>query len=205
MDLQSFSEFFDVHREKLLQELVKDYQKIGDSYLKMIESSIYGTDSMGHKDMKAYYNYWETRILNAIAIMIMRALAANKALWTGKALIKMTAHYSHPDMSYHPTQEELRTQLDKFSRNIVESANRFGRWWDGFCKIFEETIDKDTSEKTIRYTFYADIVKNRVIAQLNMEVVTLTFQIQNKFQVYTDNFFSKPFKLNFDKNKISQM
>jgi len=25
MDLQSFSEFFDVHREKLLQELVKDY------------------------------------------------------------------------------------------------------------------------------------------------------------------------------------
>jgi hypothetical protein len=136
---------------------------------------------MGHKDMRTYYNYWETRILNAIAIMIMRALACNKALWTGRALIKMTAHYSHPDMTFHPTQEELRTQLDKFNRNILDSCQRFGRWWDGHCKIFEETTDKDTSEKTIRFTFYTDIVRNRVIAQLNMEIVTLTFQIQSKF------------------------
>jgi len=63
----------------------------------------------------------------------------------------------------------------------LDSCQRFGRWWDGHCKIFEETTDKDTSEKTIRFTFYTDIVRNRVIAQLNMEIVTLTFQIQSKF------------------------
>lgn len=165
----------------MLQELVKDYQKIGDSYLKAIEVTIYGTDSMGNKDMRTYYYYWERRIFNAITKMILRALAANKALWKGKPLIKMTASYLHPEMSYHPTTEELRTQLDKFNRNILESAKRFGRWWDGFCKIFDETVDKDTSEKNIKYTFYDDIVRNRVIAQLNMEVVTLTFHIQGKF------------------------
>jgi hypothetical protein len=63
---------------------------------------------MGHKDMKDYYNYWETRILNSRVIMIMRALAANKALWKGKPLIKMTANYNHPEMSFHPSADECR-------------------------------------------------------------------------------------------------
>jgi hypothetical protein len=36
-------------------------------------------------------------------------MAANKALWRGKPLIKMNANYSHPEMSYHPTVEELKT------------------------------------------------------------------------------------------------
>jgi hypothetical protein len=38
----------------------------------------------------------------------MRALAANKALWKGKPLIKMTANYNHPEMSFHPSADECR-------------------------------------------------------------------------------------------------
>jgi len=41
--------------------------------------------------------------------MIIRAMAANKALWRGKPLIKMNASYNYPEMSYHPTIEELKT------------------------------------------------------------------------------------------------
>jgi len=153
-----------VHRERVLGELVKDYQNIGETYLRQIESTIFESDTLGCEKMHLYYQYWERRIFNAITKMVIRALAANKALWKGKPLIKMEASYVYPEMIYHPTVEELRTQLDKFNRNILESAKKFGRWWDGFCKVFEETIDKDTSEKTIRYTFYDDIVRNRVIA-----------------------------------------
>ena len=69
--------------------------------------------------MRRYYYYWERKIFNAITKMIIRAMAANKALWRGKPLIKMNATYSHPEMSYHPTVEELKTQLDKFSSNIL--------------------------------------------------------------------------------------
>lgn len=120
--------------------------------------------------MRTYYYYWERRIFNAITKMIIRAMAANKALWRGKPLIMMKATYNHPEMSYHPTVEELKTQLDKFSSNILQSAKKFGRWWDGYCKIFEETVDKDTSEKSIKYTFYDELNQNPVICNLQMEI-----------------------------------
>lgn len=205
MTLQDFSEYFDVHRERVLGELVKDYQNIGETYLRQIESTIFESDTLGCEKMHLYYQYWERRIFNAITKMVIRALAANKALWKGKPLIKMEASYVYPEMIYHPTVEELRTQLDKFNRNILESAKKFGRWWDGFCKVFEETIDKDTSEKTIRYTFYDDIVRNRVIAQLNMDIVTLTYQIQTKFTMQADGYFSKQVKIIYDKNQLIKM
>jgi hypothetical protein len=115
--------------------------------------------------------------------MIIRAMAANKALWRGKPLIKMNATYNYPEMSYHPTVEELKTQLDKFSSNILQSAKKFGRWLDGYCKIFEEQIDKDTGEKSIRYTFYDELNQNPVICNLQMEIQTLNMQIQQKFNL----------------------
>jgi len=59
--------------------------------------------------MQKYYYYWERKIFNAITKMIIRAMAANKALWRGKPLIKMAASYVPPEMSYHPTVEELKT------------------------------------------------------------------------------------------------
>ena len=59
--------------------------------------------------MREYYYYLERRIFNAITRMIIRAMAANKALWRGKPLIKMNASYNYPEMSYHPTIEELKT------------------------------------------------------------------------------------------------
>jgi hypothetical protein len=122
-------------------------------------------------------------------------MAATKALWRGKPLsnirnrtnnfsnfdtlplIMMKANYNHPEMSYHPTVEELKTQLDKFSSNILQSAKKFGRWWDGYCKIFEETVDKDTSEKSIKYTFFDELNQNPVICNLQMEIQTLNQQI----------------------------
>jgi len=80
--------------------------------------------------MQQYYQYWERRIFNAITKMIVRALAANKAIWmrTEKPpLIKMTSSYDQ-EISFHPTVDELRTQLEKFNRNIIESTKLFGRW-----------------------------------------------------------------------------
>ena len=155
--------------------------------------------------MRTYYYYWERRIFNAITKMIIRAMAANKALWRGKPLIMMKANYNHPEMSYHPTVEELKTQLDKFSSNILQSAKKFGRWWDGYCKIFEETVDKDTSEKSIKYTFYDELNQNPVICNLQMEIQTLNMQIQKKFDLQADGFFNQSFKMLYDKNELTKM
>jgi dynein heavy chain len=145
---------------------VKDYQNIGDNYLKTIEQQTFKTVSQGHEEMKIYYYYWERKIFNAINKMVIRALATNKALLqkTGKPLIKMEASFNNTEMNYYPSVHDLRTALDRFSRNIIDSTKRFGRWWDGFCKVFEETVDRDTSEKTIRYTFFDDVNINPVVS-----------------------------------------
>ena len=183
MDITQFSEYFESHRNKVLSLLIKDYQNIGDIYLKSIEECTFKTNTMNSEEMRQYYYYWEKKIFNAITRMVIRALATNKALLTktGKPMIKMTATYNHPDMSYHPTVEELRTQLDKFNRNILDSTKKFGRWWDGYCKIFEEKTDKDSSEPTIPFTFFDDVNHNPVVTALNLEIVQQSQTIQDKF------------------------
>jgi dynein heavy chain len=143
-------------------------------YLKSIEECTVKTNNQGAKEMRRYYQYWERRIFNAITKMIIRALAANKViLFRNKEpfLIKSTSSYTHPEMSYHPSVEELGLQFVKFTKNILDSTKFFGRWWDGFCKIFEEKTDNETSEKIIPYTFYEDVMMNPEVIILNYEIV----------------------------------
>ena len=209
MDLSEFSEYFDGFLNKALVELVKDYQNIGDMYLKSIEECTVKTNMQGAVEMRPYYAYWERRIFNAITKMIIRALSANKVLWmrTEKpSLIKMTASYAHPEVTYHPTLDELRGQLEKFTRNILESTKQFGRWWDGFCKIFEERIHEETSEKYIPYTFYDDVMLNPVITHLHYEICQMRNQVVDKFSYFSRGWIKKlDFKKLFDKNELTKL
>lgn len=75
--------------------------------------------------MRPYYYYWERRIFNAITKMIIRALSSNKVLWMRSEkpyLIRVDASYAHPEFTFHPSLDELRGQLEKFTRNILEST-----------------------------------------------------------------------------------
>ena len=178
MDISEFAEFFESHRQAMISDLVKDYQLIGDQYLKSIEESTVknSTNDGGKTDaMSAYYAYWERRIFNAITKMIVRALAANKTLYNRNEkpyLIRMTSSYNFPEILFHPTENELKTILEKFNRNILDSARQFGRWWDGYAKIFEEKTNEETGEKSIPFTFFDDIKTNKMIVQLSYEIVT---------------------------------
>ncbi len=209
MDLSEFSEYFDTYLNKQVIELVKDYQNIGDMYLKSIEECTVKTNNQGAPEMRPYYYYWERRIFNGITKMIIRALSANKVLFqrTEKpSLIKMTASYAHPEVTYHPTLDELRGQLEKFTRNILDSTKQFGRWWDGFCKIFEERNNEETSEKYIPYTFYDDVMVNPVITQLNYEVTQMRIQVGDKFSYFSRGWIKKlDFKKLFDKNELTKL
>jgi dynein heavy chain len=122
------------------------------------------------------------------------------------SLIKMTASYAHPEVTYHPTLDELRGQLEKFTRNILESTKQFGRWWDGFCKIFEERIHEETSEKYIPYTFYDDVMLNPVITHLHYEICQMRNQVVDKFSYFSRGWIKKlDFKKLFDKNELTKL
>ena len=49
MDITEFSEFFENQRVKIIQELVKDYECIGDQYLKSIEDKTVMSNSENQK------------------------------------------------------------------------------------------------------------------------------------------------------------
>lgn len=214
MDITEFSDYFESYRVKMIASLVKDYQNIGDLYLKHIyESTVKnkGDERKSYKseEMRPYYMYWERRIFNAISKMIVRALAANKTLWMRTerpSLIRMTSAYIHPGITFHPTQEELKTQLEKFSRNILESTKSFGRWHDGFCTIFSEINNDETNEKYIPYTFFDDVMQNKMISQLHYEIVQSKVQIIEKFTLLVKGWKSK-WKLTelFDKNQQTKL
>ena len=92
--------------------------------------------------------------------MTIRALATNKAIWQHRdqPLINQTCTYNSPEMTCNPSPEDMQTQLKKFTTNILDASKNFGRWYDGHCIIYPESQDTDTSEKSIRYTFYDDVI-----------------------------------------------
>jgi dynein heavy chain len=153
--------------------------------------------------------YWERRIFNAITKMIVRALAANKTIYQRvekPCLIKMISSYNHPEITFHPTVDELRTQLEKFSRNILESTRQFGRWWDGFCIIFEEKINDENAEKYIPYTFFEDVMQNKMISQLHYEIVQCKNQIIQRFELLVKGWTKRgQLKILFDKNEMTKL
>ena len=73
--------------------------------------------------------------------------------------------------------------MEKFTKNILESTKSFGRWWDGHCKIFEEVANEENADKYIPYTFFEDVMQNKMITQLNYEIVKCKNQITDKFEL----------------------
>ena len=133
MDITEFSDYFESYRAKIVQELKKDYEGIGDLYLKSIEESTVKSTAEKWKpseEMRPYYMYWERRIFNAITKMIVKALATNKTIFTRTQkpyLIKMAASYNgsgdqKTGITFHPSPDELRTQFSRFSENILASS-----------------------------------------------------------------------------------
>jgi hypothetical protein len=113
----------------------------------------------------------------------------------------MSTSNSTPDISYHPSTEELNTQLNKFSRSILESTKSFGRWWRGFCTVFEERLHDETAEKYIPFTFFDDVMQNKMISQLHFEVIQCKTQISGKFEMHITAFQKKGrLSVLFDKN-----
>lgn len=57
MELQEFSDYFELHRVKVVQDLVHDYEEI-TNFLKQIEQTAFETPNQDlgcHPDMKKYY------------------------------------------------------------------------------------------------------------------------------------------------------
>ena len=110
--------FYHRVRRRLAQdELVKELQAVDAS--------------LAHKDAAALVQGWcdadweDDKAVLEVYSKEADALAANKTLWCRNEkpfLIKMTSSFQITDVAFHPTTEELKTQLEKFNRNILDST-----------------------------------------------------------------------------------
>lgn len=107
------------------------YKKIGDQYLKQIEEALFETKYLCRVEMQSYFKYWEYRIFNAISIMILRAFAAIHTIFQAnvkterklrKPLIVIWAENSAEEITFHPSKDELGNQLEKFTKNVLDTA-----------------------------------------------------------------------------------
>ena len=104
--------------------------------------------SMNSEYMDLYYYYWERKIYNAIVKMILRGLltylnlykiCANE-LYKGDhklrkiSLFQIQARYNSPNINFQPERAEIRKIINKLSSNLLETAKKFPRWMDKFCK-----------------------------------------------------------------------
>jgi hypothetical protein len=105
--------------------------------------------------------------------MIIRAMAACKVLFCRNkpSLLVIRADLNYPAVTLYPPLDELISQLERFTQNILNCTHRFGRWMDGFCRIFEPKINPETSEKYLPYTFYDDVVQNPMVVDLQYEII----------------------------------
>ena len=210
MDVIAFSEYFDSHCKKILDELVINYQNIGDIYLKNVEETTVKTNTRGSPYLARYYKYWETRIFNAISVMILRAMSAVKTIFSGtirdRPLIKISGEFSNPEITYHPSKEELANQLEKFIRNILESAKKFGRWWKGHCRIFEKANKADSSEDAIPFTFFDDVNESPMITDISAKIVQAKEDILKKINSSGNNWKKQMEQMKlWDKNEKNKV
>jgi len=81
MEISEFQEYFEPYRAHVVEDLVKDYEKIGNTFLHNIEQGTIKNDMTNDNPIKIYFKYWERRIFNAITKMIIRGLASIKTLY----------------------------------------------------------------------------------------------------------------------------
>lgn len=190
--------------------MVAQYKRIGEQFLKDIEATTVGSDSLCAESMKEYYYYWERRIFNALTTMIVRALATIKVLFYRREkrppLFRIQAEYNQPDLNFIPSKDEVMSQLEKFSKNVLEAAKQFGRWKDGHCQLCKERTNPETGEKYYNFTFFEDINKVKIVTELRYDIEHIRNQIGQKIG-YVDSYWNKHYsrlKL-FDTNEKTRL
>jgi dynein heavy chain, axonemal len=196
MDLRSFQDFFEKHKQTVIEDLVKDYESIGSQLLKKIEENACPMEDQ--KDPTApnlamgdYFSYWERRIFNALTKMTIRAYATLKALFNPPKnrdpLFKIEATYNHPEVNYNPSKNELDKAINKIRKMPLECGQQFVRWKHGYCILCEKTMpSQDGSNEEVKaFTFFNQLDNHPVIVKLYNDINDMDIQLSNRIEENT--------------------
>ena len=186
LDISEFYEIMEARRAARLDALVHDYDSIGESFLMKVEEVVAKTATGCSPVLSSYYHFWEKKIYNAIAQMIIGSMASLIGMLQCKdagPLFRVKATLNGKELVVTPSLTDVDKFITKGVRNIAESARYFIRWMHGTClKTEPQAIHED--EEPYVFSFYQDISQNPQIINLTLSMAGLSnrvFSITNKY------------------------
>ena len=194
------SDWYDIVEKRGLERvngLVSKYRGIRSVMLR-VEGLICQTATAAAPGLVEYYKYWERRIYNAIAQMILTSMGALQALLN-------VPFYQRPGTSWAPfppmiqvkvTQQSDNTpvmtpdvnQIAKFMyrahKFIAKSARSFLRWVAGTCMEAEVLAQEGTVPPD--FSYYMDIRHNQPIAHMTLRMHAL-LEIFQQVKAFAQN------------------
>jgi len=166
--LSMFCGTFESMVNENLKALVERYSSIRPLLVK-VEMVVMESDSGSAENLKEYYRFWEKRIYNAIAKMIVRSISTFANMFTlcssTKPLCKIDVVLHQGDFILTPSFEQIYMSINKCIRAIPESAKRFVRWMKESCIESPAQLQSDgVNESIFRYTFYEDIAESAIVS-----------------------------------------
>lgn len=186
MDISEFYETLEARRSARIDALVREYDTIGESFLMKVEEIVAKTAVGSSPVLAGYYVYWEKRLYNAIAEMIISSMAALVGMLQckdGPPLFKVFVALNGKELIVTPGLTDVDKILTKSVRNIAESARHFIRWMHGTCIKTEPQFVSEDDEPYV-FSFYQDISQNPQIVKLTLNLasqINKVFGITNKY------------------------
>ena len=180
-DFTECVEFLEKSRLGVLEKLSRKYQSIGP-LLGKIEEAVAGTNTGRSAQLHQYYQYWETRVFQALKQLVLHTLFSLIELtqkrdvqtWHTKSsfgpktetsptnpppspLFNVRILLNQPDIVITPSVRDMTKHLCQLSQNTVESAGHFTRWGDGSC--IEAPVQLLGDDEPFKFTFVTEISK----------------------------------------------
>ncbi|KAL8274185.1 hypothetical protein Esti_001870 [Eimeria stiedai] len=201
-NIQDYYDYFENHRAREVEKLRSRYEAI-TSYLKKVEELLEGRTTGSSEAMSSYYLYWERRIFNAIAIMLIKGKPRALRLYLGiqwttsrfraffssspsacrwPAIIRVTTELNEKEVIIHGSTQAIFKTISKLMQNIIASSMSFSRWMNGTCKCVPTDQLPADEAAAVQFTFYNEL--SRLPALINSTVATHQ-AIQKAFQHIT--------------------
>ncbi|XP_069922194.1 dynein axonemal heavy chain 10 isoform X1 [Oryctolagus cuniculus] len=165
-DIPGVKEFFEhIERERAkdVEHMVRWYLAIGPLLTK-VEGLVVHTNTGKAPKLAAYYEYWESKIYEALTKLVLRNLQSFNSLILGNVpLFQTETILTAPEIILHPNANEIDKMCVHCVRSCMEMTKHFVRWMNGSC--IECLPQKGEEEEVVVISFYSDVSQNPQIIE----------------------------------------
>ncbi|CDI78970.1 hypothetical protein EAH_00009160 [Eimeria acervulina] len=157
-----FYDYIEEHRARVVEGLQVRYESV-TSYLKKIEELLEGRMTGSSETMAAYYNYWERRIFNAIATMLIRAVLLLQHI---TKYVKNWSKYEAEWSLWNPDRKSQLEQLMIKRPNLV--------YFDVYVRAYDKLAAELGSIPKVKTVAFIQLDSSTVIDGIRRQALVIS-------------------------------